>query len=100
MDSWVGKIHWRRDRLATPVFLGFPGGSAGREPTCNVRDMGSNPGLGRSSGEGNSYPLQYSGLENSMDCVGPWGHKDSDMTKQLSLSQRTSERESKKKKNA
>ena len=45
---------------------GFPGGSAGKEYDCNVRDLGSIPGLGRSPGEGNSYPLQYSGLENSM----------------------------------
>ena len=60
MDSWIGKIHWRRDRLPTPEFLGFPGGSAGKESTCNVGDLGSTPGLGRSPGEGNGYPLQYS----------------------------------------
>ena len=63
------KILWRRDRLPSPVFLGFPGGSAGKESVCNVGDLGSVPGLGRSPGEGNSYPLQYSGLENSMDCI-------------------------------
>ena len=68
-DFWVGKIPWRRDRLPTPVFLGFPGGSAGKESACNVRDLGLIPGLGRSSGEGKGYPLQYSGLENSMDCI-------------------------------
>ena len=45
----------------------FPGGSVGRESTCNARDLGSIPGLGRSPGEGNGYPLQYSGLEISMD---------------------------------
>ena len=44
-------------------------GSAGKESTCNVRDLGSIPGLGRSPGEGKRYPLQYSGLENSMDCI-------------------------------
>ena len=60
---------WRRDRLPTPVFLGFPGGSAVKESVCNVGDLGSIPGLGRSPGEGNSYQLQYSGLENSMDCI-------------------------------
>ena len=49
--------------------LGFPRGSAGKESTCNVGDLGSIAGLGRSPGEGNSYPLQYSGLENSMDCI-------------------------------
>ena len=64
MDSWVGKIPWRRDRLPTPVFPGFPGGLAGKESTCNVGDLGSVPGLGRSPGEGKDYPLQYSGLEN------------------------------------
>ena len=58
----------RKDRLSTPVLLGFPGGSAGKESTYNAGDLGSIPGLGRSPGEGNGYPLQYSGLENSMDC--------------------------------
>ena len=48
---------------------GFPGDSAGKESTCNVGDLGSILGLGRSPGEGNGYPLQYSGLENSMDCI-------------------------------
>ena len=68
-DSWVRKIHWRRERLPTPVFLGFPGGSAGKESTCKAGDLGSIPGLGRYPREGNGYPLQYSGLENSMDCI-------------------------------
>ena len=45
-----------------PVFLGFPCGSAGKESACNVRDLGKICGLGRSPGEGKSYPLQYSGL--------------------------------------
>jgi len=49
--------------------LGFPGGSAGKEPSCNVGDLGSIPGLGISPGEGKGYPLQYFGLENSMDCT-------------------------------
>ena len=68
-DSWVRKIPWRRDRLPTPVFLGFPCGSAGKESAYNVGDLGLIPGLGRSPGEGKGYPLQYSGLENSMDCI-------------------------------
>ena len=63
------KMHWRRDRLPTPVFLDFPAGSAGEESVCNVGDLDSIPGLGRSPGEGKGYPLQYSGLENSMDCI-------------------------------
>ena len=49
-----------KDRLPTPVFLGFPGGSAGKESTCNAGDPSSIPGLGRSPGEGMGYPLQYS----------------------------------------
>ena len=49
--------------------MGFPGGSAGKESTCNAGDLGSIPGSGRSPGEGKGYPLQYSGLENSMDCI-------------------------------
>ena len=49
--------------------LDFPWGSAGKESACNVGDLGSVPGLGRSPGEGKGYPLQYSGLENSMDCI-------------------------------
>ena len=65
-DSGVGKIRWRRDRLRTLVFLGFLDGSAGKESACNAGDLGSIPGLGRSPGEGNSYLLQSSGLQNSM----------------------------------
>ena len=49
--------------------LGFPGGSAGKESACNVGDLGSIPRLGRSPEEGKGYPLQYSGLENSKDCI-------------------------------
>ena len=49
--------------------LGFPGHSAGKESACNAGDLGSVPRLGRSPGEGSSYPLQYSGLENSMNCI-------------------------------
>ena len=49
--------------------MGFPDGSAGKESVCNAGDLGSIPGLGRSPGEGKGYALQYSGLENSMDCV-------------------------------
>ena len=68
-DSWVEKISWRRNRLPTPVFLGFPCGSTGKESACNEGDLGSIPGLGRSPGEGNGYPLQYSGLKNSIYCI-------------------------------
>ena len=68
-ETRVREIPWRRDRIPTPVFLDFPCGSAGKESACNAGDLGSIPGLGRSSGEGKGYPLQYSGLENSMDCI-------------------------------
>ena len=47
----------------------FPGNSNGNESVCNEGDLGSIPGLGRSPGEGKGYPLQYSGPENSMDCI-------------------------------
>ena len=49
--------------------MGFLYGSAGKESACNVGDLGLIPGLGRSPGEGKGYSLQYSGLENSMDCI-------------------------------
>ena len=68
--------------------MGFPDGSDGKESACNVGDLGSIPGSGRSSGEGNSYPLQYSCLENSVS-RGAWkatvhgGYKESNMTEQL-----------------
>ena len=48
---------------------GFPDSSVGKESACNAGDLGSIPGLGRSPGEGKGCPLQYSGLENSMDCI-------------------------------
>ena len=60
------KICWRRDRLSTPVFLGFPCGSAGKESACNVGDLGSIPGLEGSPGEGKGYPHQYSGLYHGL----------------------------------
>ena len=49
--------------------MGFPCSSPGKESGCDVGDLGSIPGLGRCPGEGKGYPLQYSGLENSMDCI-------------------------------
>ena len=67
--------------------MGFPCVSAGKESSCNVGDLGLIPGLRRSPGEGKGYPLQYSGLENSMDYVySPWGCKESDRTERLSVS--------------
>ena len=57
-----------RDQTQVSCF-GFPCGSAGKESACNAGDLGLVPGLGRSPGEGKGYLLQYSGLENSMDCM-------------------------------
>ena len=79
-DPWVGKIPWRRETLPTLVFwpgefhgLYGPGvangGSDSKESACSVGDLGLIPGLGRSPGEGKGYTPQYSGLENSMDCI-------------------------------
>ena len=51
------------------TYMGFPGGLAGKESACNAGDLGSIYGLGRPSGEGKGYPLQYSGLENSLECI-------------------------------
>ena len=92
-DPWVGKIHWRRERLPTPVFWpgifhspwackeldtseqlsfqSFPCSLVGKASACNVGDLSSVPGSGSSPGEGNGNPLQYSCLENSMD-RGAW----------------------------
>ena len=57
-----------------------------KKSACNAGDPSSIPGLGRSPEEGKGYPLQYSGLENSMDTYSPWGRKESDTTERLSLS--------------
>ena len=99
-NPWVGKRPWRRKWQPAPVFLprkfhrqrnpwvckeldmteltciikvqvSFPGSSVGKESAFNAGDLGSNPGLGRSPGEGNGNPLQYSCLENPMD-RGAW----------------------------
>ena len=53
-NSWLGKIRWRRDRLPTPVVLGFPCGSPSKESACNSEDLALIPGLGRSPREGNA----------------------------------------------
>ena len=58
--------------LLNAVRAGFPGGSYGKESTCKVGDLGLVPGSGRSSGEGNGYPLWYSCLGNPIDKVAWW----------------------------
>ena len=74
-----------------PIVKRFPGGSNGKETACNGGDPGSIPGLGRSPGERNGNPLQYSCLENLMDRSSlaghsPWGLKELDTIEQLTLS--------------
>ena len=81
-----------REGIGYPlIFLGFLCGSDGKESTCNAGDLGSIPGLGRSPGEGKGYRLQYSALRipwnQNSSLRSPWGHKESDMTERLSLSE-------------
>ena len=76
MATYSSILAWRK---------GFPGGSDGKESSCNAGDLGSIPGLGRSPGEGHSSPHQYSCLENphgqsSLVGYSPGGHKESDTT--------------------
>ena len=82
-ETSVPFLDWKdpleKGQATTPVFLGFPCGSAGKESARNAEDLGLISGLGRSPGEGKGHPLQYSGLENS------WGHKESDTTERLPL---------------
>ena len=80
-----GRYPLEEDRLPTPVFLDFPCSSAGKEPACDAGDLSSIPELGGSPGKGKGYPLQYSGLENSMDCI-VHGVTELHMTERLSLS--------------
>ena len=84
MNCWVGNILWRRDRLSTPVFLGFPGGSVGKESGCSVGDLGLIPGLKRSPGEWLPTPVFWPGEFQVL--YSPWGHRELYMTEQLSLS--------------
>ena len=72
-DSWVRRVPWRRDGLPSPLFSGFPGGSAGEKSTCDAGDPGHYLGWEDSLEEGIGSPLQYSCLENSIDrgaCTG------------------------------
>ena len=85
------KFPWRRDRLSTPVFLGFSDGSEGKEFTCKG-DLASIPELGRSPGGRHGNQLQYSCLENpqgqrSLAGYSPWGCKELDMTERVSTAQ-------------
>ena len=72
-ETWVGSLGWEnpleKGQATHFSILGLPCGSAGKESTCNVGDLGLILGLGRSPGKGKGYPLQYSSLENFMDCI-------------------------------
>ena len=84
----VGYMGGKCRKVISPmVHQGFPDGAGGKESACNVGDLGLIPGLERSPGGGNSNPLQYSCLENSVDRgYSQWDRKESDMTGQLTLS--------------
>ena len=69
------KSYYRVLNRVNLYYTGFLDGSSGKESACSVGDLGSIPGLGRSPGEGDGNPLQYSGLENSIDCIVHWVSK-------------------------
>ena len=78
-ETWVLSLGWEdpleKGKVIYSSILRLPCGPVGKESACNVRDLGSIPWLGRSPGEGKGYPLQYSGLENSMECIAKGGAK-------------------------
>ena len=84
LQGWIKELTFpksvmpRLGRIISHIKEGLPTSSVGKESTCIAGDAGLIPGSGRSPGEGKGYPLQYSGLENSMDS--PWGRKESDTT--------------------
>ena len=83
----MGGMGWKggsRGREYMLTYSWFPGGSDGKKSACNAGDLGSIPGLGRYPGEANSHPLQYPGLENSMDCIARGVHKESQLSDSLS----------------
>ena len=76
-DSWVGKIHQRRDRLPTPVLLVFPCGSAGKESACNAGDLGLITGWEDPLEKGRLHTLVFWPGE-FLGLYSPWGRKESD----------------------
>ena len=67
IQTFAGKVMSLLFNMLSSFVMGFPGGSEGKESACNTGDLGSVPGIGRSSGGGQGNPLQYSGLENPLD---------------------------------
>ena len=88
MRRWHFKMTMFWFSVSSSGTLGFPGGSASKESACNVGDLGSIPGLGRSPGEGNGDPVQYSALKYSMNCI-VCGVTESDTTERYLLSSGT-----------
>ena len=90
MGFWRPKApKFFKNRAPAPIWEGFPADTDGKESTCNERDLGLIPGLGRSPGGRYGNPLQYTCLENlhgqrSLVGYSPWGHKESDTTERLS----------------
>ena len=85
-----GDLNGKENKKRGYMYMyGFPGGSVCKESACSASDPGSVPGLGRSPGEGNGYPRQYSCLENSTDRAlmgySPWGLKEPGTSEQLTL---------------
>ena len=86
VNSWVRKTHWRRDRLPIPVFVGFPGGSAGKESACNARDLGSTRVRPLEKGKATHSSYFWPGELHGLYIV--HGVAESDTTEQLSLTHR------------
>ena len=73
LEVWDGETDGREVQKGGDICIpmGFPCSSAGKDSSCNAGDLGLTPELGRYPGEGKGYPLQFSGLNNSMDCIVP-----------------------------
>ena len=89
LDTWVGKICWRRGRLPSPVFLGFPCGSAGKESAHNAGDLGwrpeFDPWIGKIPWRRERLPTPVFWPGEFHRLYSPWGHKESDMSEPPSL---------------
>ena len=86
MFSSVRKIRWRRGRLPTPLFLGFPCGSAGKESACNAGNLGLIPGWEDALEKGKAIPTPVFWPGEFQGLLSPWGCKELDKTERLSLS--------------
>ena len=89
---------WRSSRNYYSGSWGFPSGSDSKASACNAGDLGLTPGWGRFPGEGKGYPLQYSGLENSMDCIAHGVTKSQTQLSNFTMFRALAEQESKREK--